>query len=292
MMKKGIIIKVIGGFYDVKLDDDVLRCNARGKFRKDGIIPMVGDKVEVNTKDAVIETIMPRKNQFRRPLVSNIDYLGIVVSVNNPQPDLLLVDKLMLSAAVNSVESFIIINKIDLAESQAEIEYIKDEYKLSGCTVLYISCRDGTGVDELKNELGSGITVFAGQSGVGKSSLINRLYPCQTREVGDISGKGRRGRHTTRSVELLVMSDKKMIVDTPGFSALGVDLMLPQEVQNYYNEFIPYISECRSLGCMHNKEPDCAVKDAVNRGELPKGRYERYIRIIETIDEERRKQRW
>ena len=128
----------------------------RGKFRKDGIIPMVGDKVEVNTKDAVIETIMPRKNQFRRPLVSNIDYLGIVVSVNNPQPDLLLVDKLMLSAAVNSVESFIIINKIDLAESQAEIEYIKDEYKLSGCTVLYISCRDGTGVDELKNELGSG----------------------------------------------------------------------------------------------------------------------------------------
>ncbi len=292
MMKKGIIIKGIGGFYDVKLDDDVLRCNARGKFRKDGIIPMVGDKVEVNTKDAVIETIMPRKNQFRRPLVSNIDYLGIVVSVNNPQPDLLLVDKLMLSAAVNSVESFIIINKIDLAESQAEIEYIKDEYKLSGCTVLYISCRDGTGVDELKNELGSGITVFAGQSGVGKSSLINRLYPCQTREVGDISGKGRRGRHTTRSVELLVMSDKKMIVDTPGFSALGVDLMLPQEVQNYYNEFIPYICECRYLGCMHNKEPDCAVKDAVNRGELPKGRYERYIRIIETIDEERRKQRW
>ncbi|NLV99697.1 MAG: ribosome small subunit-dependent GTPase A [Clostridiales bacterium] len=291
-MKKGIIIKGIGGFYDVKLDDDVLRCNARGKFRKDGIIPMVGDKVEVNTKDAVIETIMPRKNQFRRPLVSNIDYLGIVVSVNNPQPDLLLVDKLMLSAAVNSVESFIIINKIDLAESQAEIEYIKDEYKLSGCTVLYISCRDGTGVDELKNELGSGITVFAGQSGVGKSSLINRLYPCQTREVGDISGKGRRGRHTTRSVELLVMSDKKMIVDTPGFSALGVDLMLPQEVQNYYNEFIPYICECRYLGCMHNKEPDCAVKDAVNRGELPKGRYERYIRIIETIDEERRKQRW
>jgi ribosome biogenesis GTPase len=291
-MKKGIIIKGIGGFYDVKLDDDVLRCNARGKFRKDGIIPMVGDKVEVNTKDAVIETIMPRKNQFRRPLVSNIDYLGIVVSVNNPQPDLLLVDKLMLSAAVNSVESFIIINKIDLAESQAEIEYIKDEYKLSGCTVLYISCRDGTGVDELKNELGSGITVFAGQSGVGKSSLINRLSPCQTREVGDISGKGRRGRHTTRSVELLVMSDKKMIVDTPGFSALGVDLMLPQEVQNYYNEFIPYICECRYLGCMHNKEPDCAVKDAVNRGELPKGRYERYIRIIETIDEERRKQRW
>lgn len=292
MMKKGIIIKGIGGFYDVKLDDDVLRCNARGKFRKDGIIPMVGDKVEVNTKDAVIETIMPRKNQFRRPLVSNIDYLGIVVSVNNPQPDLLLVDKLMLSAAVNSVESFIIINKIDLAESQAEIEYIKDEYKLSGCTVLYISCRDGTGVDELKNELGSGITVFAGQSGVGKSSLINRLYPCQTREVGDISAKGRRGRHTTRSVELLVMSDKKMIVDTPGFSALGVDLMLPQEVQNYYNEFIPYICECRYLGCMHNKEPDCAVKDAVNRGELPKGRYERYIRIIETIDEERRKQQW
>ena len=218
MMKKGIIIKGIGGFYDVKLDDDVLRCNARGKFRKDGIIPMVGDKVEVNTKDAVIETIMPRKNQFRRPLVSNIDYLGIVVSVNNPQPDLLLVDKLMLSAAVNSVESFIIINKIDLAESQAEIEYIKDEYKLSGCTVLYISCRDGTGVDELKNELGSGITVFAGQSGVGKSSLINRLYPCQTGKWG-YKRKRPEGRHTTRSVELLVMSDKKMIVDTPGFSA-------------------------------------------------------------------------
>ncbi|NLO82221.1 MAG: ribosome small subunit-dependent GTPase A [Clostridiales bacterium] len=291
-MEKGIIIKGIGGFYEVILGDDIIRCTLRGKFRKDGITPMVGDRVEVNTKDEVIEAVLPRKNQFRRPLVSNIDYLGIVVSVKKPQPDLLLVDKLMLSAAVNSVKSMIIINKIDLAKSWAEIEYIKEEYKLSGCTVLCISCKDGTGIDELMNELGRGITVFAGQSGVGKSSLINRLHPYESQKVGDISAKAERGRHTTRSVELLVLPDGRMIVDTPGFSALGVDFTSPQEVQSYYNEFIPYISECKYLGCMHYKEPDCGVKQAVEQGKLPAGRYERYIRIVEMIDEERRGQRW
>ncbi|NLX70393.1 MAG: ribosome small subunit-dependent GTPase A [Clostridiales bacterium] len=292
MIGKGIIIKGIGGFYDVMLDDDILRCTPRGKFRKDGIIPMVGDRVEVNTRDAVVENILPRKNQFNRPLVANIDYLGIVVSVKKPQPDLLLVDKLILSAAVNSVKSMIIINKIDLAESQTEIESIKEEYKISGCTVFTISCKEGTGIDELMNELGRGITVFAGQSGVGKSSLINCLHPYQKQEVGDISKKAKRGRHTTRNVELLVLPDGRMIVDTPGFSAMNVNSILPEEVQNYYNEFIPYIHECKFLGCLHNKEPDCAVKNAVQRGKLPVGRYERYIRILEMLDQERWWQRW
>ncbi len=290
-MERGIIVKGVGGFYDVYLNGNVMRCIPRGKFRKQGVAPVVGDVVEVNTKDAVIESILPRKNQFKRPCVANIDNLGIVMSVKHPDPDLLLVDKLILAARVNSVKPFVVINKIDLAECESEVKAIEEEYRLSGCPIFCISCKDGTGLEELKQGLYSGITTFAGQSGVGKSSLINRLYPDVSREVGDISDKTKRGKHTTRSVELLILPDGKMLVDTPGFSALEVDLMQPEEVQLYYDEFIPYAEECRFPKCIHYREPHCAVKEAVQRGEIPGQRYERYIRIIEDINEKRR-ERW
>ncbi len=290
-MATGVIIKGVGGFYDVYLNGDVLQCIPRGKFRKQGITPMVGDVVEVNTRDAVIESILPRKNQFRRPCVANIDNLGIVVSVKHPDPDLLLADKLILAARMNSVKPFIVINKIDLVEDESEIEAIEEDYRLSGCPIFRISCKEGTGLEELKQRLYGGITTFAGQSGVGKSSLINRLYPDVLREVGDISSKTKRGRHTTRSVELLVLPDGRMLVDTPGFSALEVDLIQPEEVQLYYDEFIPYVDKCKFPKCLHYREPHCAVKEAVQMGEIPKQRYQRYIRIIEDINEKRR-ERW
>jgi len=290
-MAMGVIIKGIGGFYDVYLNGSVLQCIPRGKFRKQGITPMVGDVVEVNTRDAVIESILPRKNQFKRPCVANIDNLGIVVSARHPDPDLLLVDKLMLAARMNSVKPFIVVNKTDLVECESEIKAIEEDYRLSGCPIFCISCKQGTGLEELKRGLYSGITTFAGQSGVGKSSLINRLYPDISREVGDISDKTKRGRHTTRSVELLVLPDGKMLVDTPGFSALEMDFVQPEEVQLYYEEFIPYMDKCRFPKCVHYREPHCAVKEAVQRGEIPGGRYQRYTRIIEDINENRR-ERW
>jgi ribosome biogenesis GTPase len=286
-MERGIIIKGVGGFYDVILNSGVMRCTPRGKFRKEGIIPMVGDAVEVNTRDAVIEAVLPRKNQFKRPCVSNIDNLGIVISVKHPEPDLLLIDKLMLVARANSVEPFIIINKIDLAASETEIEAIKQEYRLSDCAIFCISCKDGTGIEELKSGLEGGITAFAGQSGVGKSSLINRLFPYLCREVGDISSKAKKGKHTTRSVELLVLPDGKVLVDTPGFSAMDIDIILPEQVQHYYKEFMPYVDQCKFLGCLHYKEPCCGVKDAVQRGEIPEQRYERYVRILDDINQKR-----
>ncbi|MBM7581902.1 ribosome biogenesis GTPase [Caldicoprobacter guelmensis] len=290
-MEKGIIVKGVGGFYDVYLNGSLLRCLPRGKFRKQGITPMVGDVVEVNAKDAVIEAILPRKNQFKRPCVANIDNLGIVISVKHPDPDLLLVDKLILAARMHSVKPFIVINKIDLAEGESEIKAIEEQYRRSGCQIFCISCKDGTGIEELKRGLYSGITTFAGQSGVGKSSLINRLYPDISREVGDISEKTKRGKHTTRSVELLVLPDGKMLVDTPGFSALEVDLMQLEKVQLYYEEFVPYADQCRFPNCMHYREPHCAVKQAVQQGGIHEMRYQRYIRILEDIYEKRREQK-
>lgn len=290
-MARGIIVKGVGGFYDIYTNGEVLRCIPRGKFRKQGLTPLVGDVVEVNIRDAAIESVLPRRNQFKRPCVANIDNLGIVVSIKHPDPDLLLVDKLILAARMNSVRPFIVVNKVDLVEDESEIKAIEDEYRLAGCPVFCISCREGIGIEELRQSMYGGVTTFAGQSAVGKSSLINRLYPEVSREVGDISSKIKRGRHTTRSVELLILPDGKMLVDTPGFSALEVDLMEPEEVQLYYEEFLPYAGECKFPKCLHYREPSCAVKEAVQRGDIPEQRYQRYVRIIEDINEKRR-ERW
>jgi ribosome biogenesis GTPase len=289
----GIIVKGVGGFYDVFLnDEDILRCTARGRLRKEDIVPMVGDRVVVNTRDAVIENILPRKNQLKRPPVCNLDYLGIVLAVNHPKPDLLLVDKLILSANINSVKPFIIINKIDLAICENEIKQIEEIYVLTGCDIFRVCCKDRTGIDRLMNELSDGITTFAGQSGAGKSSLINELYPDLSLEVGSISSRIKKGRHTTRNVQLILLPDGRMVVDTPGFSAIDTIDILPGEVQYHYPEFIPYLNQCQFVGCVHDKEPQCSIKDAVERGEISKERYTGYIRIIDEIRERRREQWW
>jgi len=286
-MIEGIIIKSIAGFYDVLADGKIITCRARGKFRKDKIVPMVGDRVRIQAEKNFIEEIFPRKNELIRPAVANIDLLGIVVAVNEPEPDFYLVDKLMISAEMNGIQPVLIINKTDLGTAE-EITAIKRIYEKTKYPAIPISCKQKTGLECLKDILKKGITAFAGQSGVGKSSIINLLCPDKKLETGDLSSKIKRGKHTTRHVELLPLSFGGMVVDTPGFSMMDVNSVEPENLQNYYPEFEPYLEQCHFTGCMHYHEPGCAVKEAVEKGEVSKERYDRYIRIYTELEENRR----
>ncbi len=285
MGREGIIVKGIGGFYYVLIDGEVVECRARGRFRKDGIVPMVGDKVVVTPSKDMIEEILPRRNKLIRPSVANIDYIGIVIAPKDPIPDYLLVDKLTIYACIQDINPIIIINKIDLVDHEY-IAKIIDMYADTGWPIFPVSCKEHSGIDELAHAFSDGITTLAGQSGVGKSSLLNALHPPLELEIGDISEKLKRGRHTTRYVELLSLPYGGMVVDTPGFSSMSISQLDPTTVKDYYPEFKEYEYECRfGMRCIHRDEPDCSIKENVKKGCISKGRYERYIKIVKEIEE-------
>jgi ribosome biogenesis GTPase len=289
-MREGVIVKGVGGFYDVLSDKEIFRCRARGRFRKLGITPMVGDYVrftpETEVTEGALEEIYPRKNTLQRPAVANITHLAVVMSAIQPEPDLFLIDKLIISAERMNISIILIVNKIDLA-SQEQIDEVLRDYRPTSYPVYCVSSKYNQGIGELSKSL-TGITTLAGQSGVGKSSIINRLQPTAEVEVGDISNKLQRGKHTTRHVELLNMPEGGMIVDTPGFSQMELADFDEAELQEYYPEYEKYRYDCYFNGCTHVTEPDCMVRDAVNRGELPLGRYQRYVYLIKEIKEYRR----
>lgn len=285
MKRTGIIVKGIGGFYYVLIDDEIVECKARGLFRKDGIIPMVGDKVKLAQDVDLIEEILPRKNKLTRPAVANIDYLGIVIASRNPAPDYLLVDKLIVYACMQNIEPIIIINKVDIGE-KSDIDQILNMYAGTGWHVLPVSCKTGEGIEELSYAFSDGITTLAGQSGVGKSSLLNALHPSLNLEVGEISEKLKRGKHTTRYVELLSLPHGGMVVDTPGFSFVAIKNIDERVVGECYPEFEKYRYDCRfGVRCIHKNEPDCNIKKHVEKGIISEARYDRYIKILEEIEE-------
>ncbi|HZJ58556.1 MAG TPA: ribosome small subunit-dependent GTPase A [Clostridia bacterium] len=286
-MKKGIITRGVGGFYDVLVEDRAIRCRARGIFRKDNIVPMVGDNVIISVSDRTILEILPRKNQLLRPAVSNIDILGIVIAAVHPLPDYYLVDKLMVNAQYNEVETVLIINKTDLAGDSA-IEDIFDSYRSTGYPIMALSCKEGVGFEQFREIIKGKVVSLAGQSGVGKSSIINILYPEKQLEIGDLSDRISRGRHTTRHTKLLTLPSGAMIVDTPGFSTMNMDELEPEELAYLYPDFLEYIHDCRFSGCVHDQEPGCRIKGAVSEGTISEGRYKRYIRILNELREFRR----
>ena len=277
---RGIIVKGIGGFYYVRCEDQkVYECKARGIFRKQNIKPIIGDNVliEVDKDKGNIVEIEERHTVLVRPPVSNVDNLMIVVASKNPDPDFLLIDKMIVTAESKGIKPIICINKTDLDEG---VE-IRETYEKAGYPVLLVSTYDEKGLDELKSFLKGKVTAFAGLSGVGKSSILNELVDFEA-ETGDISDKIKRGKHTTRHVELFELADGGYVLDTPGFSSFEMEGIKASELSDYFPEMQEH-SGCRFKGCAHINEPDCGVKEKLAMGQIDVKRYENYKEIYEIL---------
>lgn len=286
-MRRGRILKGVGSFYTVLCEDGSREtCKARGRFRNEGVTPMVGDLVEIN--DGSIERILPRKNQLVRPMAANIDGLVIVLSASTPKPDWLLVDKLIIAAKRAGIAPLLALNKLD--QRQEEIFAACEADYAGVLPVVRISCVTGEGLDALKELLAGKICCLAGQSAVGKSSLLNALMPELALPVGDLSKKTERGRHTTRHAELIPFAGGAL-VDTPGFSLFENQPLTQQELDACYPEFGQLPEDCRFFGCSHINEPGCAVRQLAETGGMSPARYARYVTLCQDFIE-RRKHRY
>lgn len=290
---KGKILKGIGGFYYV-LDEEgtIFECKARGRFRKDGVTPLPGDNVEFSIdKDdyGFIEEILSRVNELKRPRVANVDMAAIVASAGVPNIDAVLCDKLLIYAYKYNIEPLLIINKSDTV-SEKKIEQLISEYK-DACDIISVSAKTKQGLDELKLKLTNKCTCFAGQSAAGKSSILNALFADLDLKTGGMSKKTDRGRHTTRHAELLLLEGfGGTVVDTPGFSFLETDDILPEELKSYYPDFAEYADSCRFNSCLHENEPSCSIKQAVQDNLINNKRYQRYLKILKELQEKRQRQ--
>lgn len=280
---RGKIIKGVGGFYEVLSGGEVYTLRARGKFRREGLTPLPGDECECTPgaggELGFVDKILPRRNVLRRPAVANVDLLVLVTAVREPEPDLLLLDKLLLSANMLGVETALAINKCDLAAPE-EIRALARQYAAAVARVIPVSAKSGAGLDGLMELLTGRCSCFAGQSGVGKTSILNRLFPGREMMTGGVSEKTSRGRHTTRHAELLPVPGGGAVADTPGFSLLEAEAIDPAELPAFYPEFAPYEGKCRFAGCLHAAEPGCAVKTAAGEGAIPQERLRRYGEIL------------
>ena len=283
----GILVKAIAGFYYVEAGGRIYCCKARGLFRKQGCEPLVGDTVHITAEtegklDGRVEEILPRRNRLVRPPLANVTRLFIVSAYSNPAPSSLVIDKLIAIAESKGIEPLLIFNKNDQGDF-AEWERI---YKSAGFPVFSVSCLTGDGVEKVRAALGEGISVFSGNSGVGKSSLLNRLFENLSLATGAVSEKLGRGRHTTRHVELFRMENGGYVADTPGFASLDLEkseVVRKEELPFAFREFEPYLGACRFTSCAHVGEKGCAVAAAVERGEIPASRYESYRRLYEEV---------
>lgn len=284
--KTGRIIKGIGGFYYVDTEGGIITCRARGKLRKLGETPYVGDIVDISVQDDLsgyILEIHERKNVMKRPPISNIDTIAIVVSKAPPKTDTYFIDKIAAMAVHKNIEVCIVINKCD--------EDIGDElfeiYSNTNAKLFRVSAKLGDGTDEFKAYLNGKLTAFTGNSGVGKSTLINAIIPSANLETGEINDKIGRGRHTTRQVEILKLAEKTWIADTPGFSVFDIiskDEITTENLHDLFPEFADYKNECRYVGCSHIKEADCSVIAAVNGGRISKSRYDSYVKMYAELE--------
>lgn len=293
-MTKGRIIKGIAGFYYVDTNDHIYECKARGIFRKKKITPLVGDMVNItivdeDTKKGIIEDILDRDSELIRPPIANVSKAIIVFAVKNPAPNLSLLDRFIVLAEKEDLELIICINKIDLDEEQY-FEKIKNIYKHTGYKIIPVSKKENINIDILKNELKDNIVVFAGPSGVGKSSLLNCIDPNLKLETGGLSEKIKRGKHTTRHAQLMKLDLGGLVADTPGFSSLVLDDFQEIELKDYFVEFDEYSCECKFYkNCLHENEPDCKVKNALEDNKISKERYDSYIQLLNEIRDTKRR---
>lgn len=280
-MSRGRIEKALSGFYYVNTGAEVLQCRARGRFRKEGIAPLVGDWVEVRELgggEGFLESVEERRNVFTRPSAANIDQLVMIASGAIPVTDPYLIDRIAAIATLKKCQVLLVLNKCDLDRA----EELYDLYCQSAVPVLRVSAETGEGMEELRRQISGKLNVFTGNSGVGKSSILNQLVPGLDLPVGDVSKALGRGRHTTRHVEMFALGEGTYVIDTPGFSSFDTEdlnLELKAQLPQTFPEFRPYLDECRFVGCRHVKEKGCAVLQALKEGKIPAGRHASYVRL-------------
>lgn len=293
-MLNGRITKGIGGFYYIDTSEGIYECKARGIFRKKKITPLVGDVVDISVvneeeKKGMIEDIKKRESELIRPPIANINKAIIVFSIKNPQPHFSLLDRFIVLAEKEGLEVVIVISKIDLDEEK-EYEDVKKVYNNAGYKVIPISKKKDINIELVKDEIRDCIVVFAGPSGVGKSSLLNKIDPNLSLETGEISEKIKRGKHTTRYAQLLKLEDGGMVADTPGFSSLTLDCIEVQDLKDYFVEFDDYAEDCKFYkNCLHENEPNCGVKNALEEGKITTQRYESYLQLLNEIRKKNRR---
>ena len=281
-IRQGRIVRAISGFYDVKTPEGVFTSRGRGVLRKGQQIPLAGDLVEISTDQGkgMIEKILPRKNRFIRPAVANVDALVVFAANVNPITEPFLIDRVAAIAGDQEVQVYICINKCDL-DPAIDLARI---YRNAGFSVIQASAETGEGVEELKSLITGKFTAFTGNTGVGKSSMLNALCPELNLPTGEVSEKLGRGRHTTRHVELFCLDADTYVADTPGFSSFDTDQMdviLKENLQYSFEDFAPYLGQCQFHDCTHRAEPGCAVRQAVGQGFVEKTRYDSYLRLYE-----------
>lgn len=279
-------MKGIGGFYYVRCGETIYECRARGVFRKKKITPLVGDFVRVEPEEepgkGTLTEILPRRNFLVRPPVANLDQLLIVASLQDPQPNLLMIDKTIAAAEYHNIEPVIVLNKTDLEDGNA-IEAI---YRQAGFTCIQASARTGEGIERIREQLQGRVSVFTGNSGVGKSSLLNCIDERLGLSTGEISQKLGRGRHTTRHVEIFELENGGFVADTPGFSTLDIErfqLIRKEELPDCFREFAPFLGQCRFTSCAHTVEKGCAILQAVEEGKIARSRWESYCAMYQEV---------
>ena len=283
-MEEGRIIKALSGFYYVQTQSGVVECRARGRFRKEGTSPLVGDRVSIVREQGkgTVDAILPRRNALIRPAVANVDVLVMLASCAIPQTEPFLIDRILTIAARQDVPCLVCVNKDDLAPAAP----LADIYRKAGIPTLVTSAATGEGIEALRVQIAGKFAVFTGNSGVGKSSVLNALAPELALPVGEVSQKLGRGRHTTRHIELFALSGGTYIADTPGFSSFDTDRMdaIPkEELAQTFVEFLPYLGQCQFPDCAHRKEPGCAIRAAVEQNAIDKSRYESYLRLYDIV---------
>lgn len=287
---QGKIVKGIAGFYYVHVENmGVYECKAKGVFRNKSIKPLVGDNVEIDIIDSQLKKgniieVLERENQLIRPAVANVDQAMIVFAVKKPDPNLNLLDKFLVMMEFQNIETIICFNKTDIGNEEF-MEELKTIYNNAGYKVIFASATKEEGIGVIKQELKGKSTVFAGPSGVGKSSMLNALTSDYTMETGQVSEKIGRGKHTTRHSEIFNIDENTYVFDTPGFSSLFVPGMTKEKLEDCFPEFLEYTNNCRFIGCAHINEPDCAVKDALEEGKISLSRYENFKLMYNELKE-------